>query len=347
MEELKERLFKNVSTGELERRWKAAREVMKERKIDFLLMRQDEEYYGGHVRWFTGIAPRHSYPFTVIFPIDEEMTTITSSPPNSPGPPDWAIRGIKKKLGAPYYPSLHYTSAYDAELAVDVLGKKKGATIGFVGMLTLHVPFYLYLTQHLTGHTFVDMTESVDILRAVKSPEEIEFIKGTAALQDAAMEHLKKTLRTGHEGCRYPRRGGLRFDKAREHPASGPDRFLSSRRRACSVPGTSLHEQDPERGRSDGGASRGKRPGRVLHRDLPCLLLRQTLAGIRGYVRESPRSPEADTQHAETRVRIQRTSGMQTTTSSKRSGQPRRAECMRTAKDMKWSRGRRSDMTNP
>jgi Xaa-Pro aminopeptidase len=160
-------------------------------------MRQDEEYYGGHVRWFTGIAPRHSYPFTVIFPIDEEMTTITSSPPNSPGPPDWAIRGIKKKLGAPYYPSLHYTSTYDAELAVDVLSKKKGATIGFVGMLTLHVPFYLYLTQHLTGHTFVDMTESVDVLRAVKSPEEIELIKGTAALQDAAMEHLKKTIRPG------------------------------------------------------------------------------------------------------------------------------------------------------
>jgi len=197
MEDLKARLVKNVSTGELERRWKAAREVMKERKIDFLLMRQDEEYYGGHVRWFTGIAPRHSYPFTVIFPIDEEMTTITSSPPNSPGPPDWAIRGIKKKLGAPYYPSLHYTSTYDAELAVDVLSKKKGATIGFVGMLTLHVPFYLYLTQPLAGHTFVDMTESVDVLRAVKSPEEIELIKGTAALQDAAMEHLKKTIKPG------------------------------------------------------------------------------------------------------------------------------------------------------
>ena len=197
MEDLKERLVANVSDAELERRWRAARTMMQEHKLDLLLMRQDEEYYGGHVRWFTGITPRHSYPLTVIFPKDDEMTTIMSSPPANPGPPAWAARGIKRRLGAPYYPSLHYTATYDAELATNVLAEKKGATVGIVGRLTMHLPFYEYLTTHLPDVKFVDMTDAVDYLRAIKSHEEIELIKGTAALQDRAMAHLTKNVKPG------------------------------------------------------------------------------------------------------------------------------------------------------
>ena len=197
MEDPKERLVSSVSNGELERRWKAAREMMRDRKIDYLLMRQDEEYFGGYVRWFSGVVPRHSYPFTVIFPIDEEMTTIASAPPNQPRPPEWAIHGVKRRLGAPYYPSLNYTNAYDAELAVGALKERKNAKIGFVGMSSLHVPFHQYVTQHLPGATFVDVTDSIDYLKVIKSPEEIELIKQTAALQDAAMDYVRQKIKPG------------------------------------------------------------------------------------------------------------------------------------------------------
>lgn len=90
MEDPKERLVTSISTAELERRWKVAREMMKENGIDFLLMRNDEEFFGGYVRWFTDIPARHSYSFTVIFPVDDGMTTITSSPlaPADPYPKD-------------------------------------------------------------------------------------------------------------------------------------------------------------------------------------------------------------------------------------------------------------------
>ena len=77
MEDPKERLTTSISTAELERRWKATREMMRAKKIDFLVMRQDEEFLGGYVRWFSDFSARHSYPFTVIFPSDEEMTFIT------------------------------------------------------------------------------------------------------------------------------------------------------------------------------------------------------------------------------------------------------------------------------
>jgi len=199
MEDSKERLTTSISTAELERRWEAVREMMREYKMDYLIMRNDEEFLGGYVKWFTDIPARHSYPYTVIFPADDGMSLISSgpNPPADPGPPPWTVRGVKQRLGAPYFPSVHYTSDYDAELAVGVLKEKKGATIGLVGRSFIPVNFFEYLNKDLTGAKFVDATDRIDQIKAIKSPEEIDLIRRTAALQDAAIEHLKTFIRPG------------------------------------------------------------------------------------------------------------------------------------------------------
>ncbi len=199
MEDPKERCSRTVSSAELERRWKAAREVMRERKIDYLIMRNDEEFMGGYVRWFSDFPARHSYPFTVIFPVDDEMTTINCGnlPPSEYYPPQWAARGIKRRLGAPYFCSMYYTDTMDAELAVGVLKEKKRAAIGLVGRSSIPIPFYEYMRKHLPGYKFVEATDPIDYLKAIKSPEEIEFIKETARMQDEAMEHVRKSIRPG------------------------------------------------------------------------------------------------------------------------------------------------------
>ncbi|MFC1867069.1 M24 family metallopeptidase [Thermodesulfobacteriota bacterium] len=198
MEDPKERLVTSISTSELERRWGAIRGMMRERKIDYLIMRNDEEFLGGYVKWFTDI-PATGYPYTVIFPVDEEMTLVSHGafPPNDPGPPPWAVRGVKKRLGAPYFPSAHYTSAYDAELAVTVLNEKKGATIGLVGRSFIPVNFFEHLEKHLPGAKFIDPTEQVDQIKAIKSAEEIELIRRTATIHDEIMEHVRKSIRPG------------------------------------------------------------------------------------------------------------------------------------------------------
>ena len=48
-----ERLLNPISTAELERRWAAARKAMAERKIDALVMQNNNDWLGGYVRWFT------------------------------------------------------------------------------------------------------------------------------------------------------------------------------------------------------------------------------------------------------------------------------------------------------
>ena len=209
MEDPKERLTKCISTPELERRWKAIREMMRERKIDYLVMQNSEEYLGGTIRWFTDLSARWQFPMTVIFPVDDEMTTIncagdhrTEQFPSEKvqphwGQPPWAVRGIKNTLGAPYFLTIPYTNTMDAELAVGVLKEKKKPTVGLVETAFMPVPFYQYLVNNLPDAEFVDATEWVDEIKVIKSPEEIELIKATAALQDRAIEHLRKTIKPG------------------------------------------------------------------------------------------------------------------------------------------------------
>jgi Xaa-Pro aminopeptidase len=192
-------LMSRISTAELERRWKAVREVMKKDRLDYLLIRNDEAYLGGGVKWFTDFQATNQYPITVIFPVDDDMTYIShgAAAPAPAGPPDWAIRGIKTRLASNYFASADYTNTYDAELIVKVLKAKKKTVIGLVGRAFMPITIYEYIRKNLPGAKFVDATDKIDHLMAVKSPEEIEIIKSVAGLQDAAMEHVKKILQPG------------------------------------------------------------------------------------------------------------------------------------------------------
>lgn len=196
---MNEKLQRCVSTEELNRRWKAAREKMSEKNIDYLVMRNSEIYQGGTLKWFTDLNARHQSPMTVIFPTDDDMTTIVcgTEPGNDNWPPDYAARGIKQKLGNVYFPTLSYTTTYDAELAVQVLKEKDKPVIGLVEPAFMSVPFYEYLRKNLPEAEFVDATDWMDELKAIKSPEEILLIREAAALGDRILEELKTIVRPG------------------------------------------------------------------------------------------------------------------------------------------------------
>jgi Xaa-Pro aminopeptidase len=199
MDDEKQILTESISAQELERRWKEVRIRMKEEGIDFLVMQNDNEWLGGYVKWFTDIPARNAQPHTVIFPVDDEMTTIIhgGKPPGDMGPPAWTLRGVKKRLTAPFFRSVMYTHTYDAELAVESLRAKKKAKIGIVGKGTMSAAFHEHLKKNLLEATFVDAADLVDQIKAIKSDEEISFIRKTAALQDEAMDHVKKVIRPG------------------------------------------------------------------------------------------------------------------------------------------------------
>jgi Xaa-Pro aminopeptidase len=186
--ELSERLNTPVSTAELERRWAAVRVAMEHAGLDVLVMQQNSEKLGGYVRWFTDL-PAFDYPITVVFPREGAMTVVMHGPAGARELPlggDGILRGVGRVIGTASFASAHYTRTYDVELALPAIEPFGAGRIGLVGTYQLG-----YATGKRLAERFgelEDVSELVDAIKAVKSPEEQELIRATARLQDAVMQ---------------------------------------------------------------------------------------------------------------------------------------------------------------
>jgi Xaa-Pro aminopeptidase len=196
-----ERLLNPISTAELERRWAAVRKTMAERKIDALLMQNNNDWLGGYVRWFTDTPLSNGYPRSVIFPVDDLMTIV-----------DMGGRGVRRKLGGvdaanpgvgevvctPAFTSVAYTDEYQAELVAAEVTRRGYGTIGWVGAGAMPHKFVARIERDLAGKAkFVDATEFVDRLKAIKSDEEKRLIRKAAEMQDEIFHRVLDRIRPG------------------------------------------------------------------------------------------------------------------------------------------------------
>jgi Xaa-Pro aminopeptidase len=202
MAEGSERINTPISTAELERRWAAVRSAMAEHKIDVLLMQANNDFMGGYVKYFTDIPATNGYPVTVVFPKDERMSVVGQGafgvlrelPPEGDG----LRRGTARFMGTPSYASAPYTADYDAQLAETALARYAGGTVGLLGTAAMSFALVDYLKRNkLSKAKFVDASESVDRIKAIKSDEELAFIRRTAAMQDAAMDAVMNGIKPG------------------------------------------------------------------------------------------------------------------------------------------------------
>lgn len=196
-----ERLVDPISTQELERRWAATRTAMDDEGIDVLIMQNNNEFLGGYVKWFTDNPARNSYPHSVMFPKDDGMTVVQQGPMGREkviSDDDFANRGVRKILTNPSYSSAAYSRHYDAEQIAGELKKRNDRTIGLVGTGGMSHAFCEYLKNGSGLNTkFVDASELVDTIKAIKSDEELDRIRKTAAMQDAVIAELAKSIRPG------------------------------------------------------------------------------------------------------------------------------------------------------
>jgi Xaa-Pro aminopeptidase len=202
LEQLSERLQTPISTAELERRWAAVRVAMERDKIDVLLMQNNNDYMGGYVKYFTDLPATNGYPLTVIFPRDDLMTLVSQGPfggvnnPTTRG--DGVARGVKQWLTTPSFASCHYTADYDPELAAKALAPYTGGTIGLLGTYQMSFALVDYLRKgRFSNSRFVDASDLVDRIKVIKSAEERELIRRTAAMQDGAMRAAFSALEPG------------------------------------------------------------------------------------------------------------------------------------------------------
>lgn len=196
-----ERVNHPISDQELERRWSAMRAAMAATRIDVLLAQANNDFMGGYVKYLTDIPATNGYPATAVFPRDERMSVIGMGPHGAvrelPPQGDGVRRGVARFMSTPSFASAHYTAEYDAQLAEKALAPYATATIGLLGTAAMSFALVDYLKRALPKAKFVDASDLVDRIKAVKSAEEIEFMRRVAAMQDLAMEAVMKGIRPG------------------------------------------------------------------------------------------------------------------------------------------------------
>src|SRR5690606_19941423 len=109
---MNERVVNPISTAELNRRWEAVRRGMKDRKIDALVMQNNNDWLGGYVKWFTDFPAYNGYPRTVIFHAADHMTVVDMGPQGARRKLDGQHdihRGVGDILCTPSFTSIAYT----------------------------------------------------------------------------------------------------------------------------------------------------------------------------------------------------------------------------------------------
>ena len=190
-----------ISTAELARRWAAVRRAMAERGIDALVVRNDNDWVGGYVRWFTDVPANNGYPRSIVFHRDDLMTLVEVGVFGGREPLAGAHeyhRGVGERLTVPAFAPIAYTHSYDGKLVAESLRRRAYRTIGLVAPDAQSKGFLAPIETALAGKTaIVDATDFVDDIKMIKSAEEIAFIREAAALHDAVFAKILETIRPG------------------------------------------------------------------------------------------------------------------------------------------------------
>jgi Xaa-Pro aminopeptidase len=202
MTEQDQRICDPVSTSELERRWKAVRAQMSRAGLDALVVEGANNSVGGggYVRWLTGLSAPSSYPHTAIFPAQGLMTLITHGAIGERAELNGTnqnYRGVGRRIGAPHFPSVGHSGRHEFDEAAREIKKSGFKTVGLVGANGMYYGFLAGLRDNLADVKFVDADEIIDPIKAVKSAEEIAFLRRTAAIQDQVLEKVRAHIKPG------------------------------------------------------------------------------------------------------------------------------------------------------
>jgi Xaa-Pro aminopeptidase len=197
---MNERLLNPVSNAELDRRWAAVRNAMAEQGVEALIVQSNNDWLGGHAKWLTDHPATNGYPKTVVFHANDWMTVVDMGPRGGRrklGGNDEVHRGVGEILTTPAFTSVAYTDEYQAELVVSDIRRRRYKAVGIAGGGALPHKFMTRIARDLAPAPLVDMTEAIDRLKAIKSPEEIVAIRKAAHMQDEMFARLLAKVKPG------------------------------------------------------------------------------------------------------------------------------------------------------
>jgi Xaa-Pro aminopeptidase len=97
----------------------------------------------------------------------------------------------------PMMPTLNYTDAYIPRLVAEDIQKNGHKRVGFVALATIPASMYKCLTETLPNVEFVDATDVVDGIKAIKSPYELSCLKKAVKIHDQIYSAMPCLFRPG------------------------------------------------------------------------------------------------------------------------------------------------------
>lgn len=188
-----------VTEQELNRRRSAAQKIMEEKGVDCLLLTAFNNAQGSAVRYFADWIALDPGAY-VMLPQKGGLTIWNSGAEGKPSVPPYAARGYEQSIGFPYFPAFPFTNDIMPNEIIRYINDRRFRVIGLYRHMFIPHPIMDALRAY--GCEFVDMDEEIDLLQAVKSPEEIAEFRHMAALHDdlyAACRCFVRPGRTEHE----------------------------------------------------------------------------------------------------------------------------------------------------
>jgi Xaa-Pro aminopeptidase len=196
-----------ISIKEYQRRYTAIREVMKKEGLDsILVIGISDDFNRGNIRYITGSGRGGA----CIFP--PEGKPVVLAMPNA-----LASSKLPKTIEAFDLLDIRETVNNIEQVIKELSRLDKGRKIGLVGLACMSVPMYLSVKEKF-GSRLVDLPWLFEPLRVIKSVEEIEKMRGAAAVADKIYTRLRKIIKPGlseysiygevkkilyEEGCEY------------------------------------------------------------------------------------------------------------------------------------------------
>jgi len=177
-----------ISDQELDRRWALTRTAMAHAGIDWLIAPTGHPF--GYMRWLTG---RTGFAGTLAaIPISGNVLLASHGDHIHHRPHD--SYGIR-----------HFSSCAQANIKcdnqvailVDAIQATKPKRIGLLGMGYLSASAYLALQAAFPNVAFSDQSELLVPLKAVKSEEELGYMRRAAAMHDSGVDVIKKVAKPG------------------------------------------------------------------------------------------------------------------------------------------------------
>lgn len=177
-----------ISNAEMDRRWAATRQVMVEAGVDWVIATTGHPW--GYYRWLTNRTGLGG-PLAAIGMEGDVILASHGDEVHHRPHDSYGVRHVASCSQLNMMVNSH------AALLVEEMKRKPVKRIGLAGTGFLSVATHQILGDAFPDAEFVDVTDAIARLKAIKSAEEMALIRKAAAMHDEGVEIARRALRPG------------------------------------------------------------------------------------------------------------------------------------------------------